>query len=173
MARNPNPCSCKQDWSWAILERPCPQIPHDYPALQSLVVERQMLKPCDCGLTWLLSRRLGVACGIVEVTQGLAWRVASLKSHKDWCGVCCATDFTVLKICVFHVCTAMFSARQDHNKQVGIVCVTAYVYMRKTGKYHRRKCILWMRRWLLQRYEFSHLQLLRELRENNPDDFRN
>jgi hypothetical protein len=33
----------------------------------------------------------------------------------------------------------MFSVRQDHTKQLGIVCAMAYVYIRKMEKRHCRK----------------------------------
>jgi hypothetical protein len=50
------------------MERPCPQTVHYYPARQSRVLERQMLKACDSGLIFLLSRRLVVVCGVAEIT---------------------------------------------------------------------------------------------------------
>ncbi|PIO39217.1 hypothetical protein AB205_0041830 [Aquarana catesbeiana] len=31
----------------------------------------------------------------------------------------------------------------------------------------------WTKNWLLQCDQYSHMPLLREIRENNPDDFRN
>ena len=31
----------------------------------------------------------------------------------------------------------------------------------------------WAKNWLSQRDKFSHMPLLREIQENNPDDFRN
>ena len=31
----------------------------------------------------------------------------------------------------------------------------------------------WAKNWLRQRDQFSHMPLLREIQENNPDDFRN
>ena len=37
----------------------------------------------------------------------------------------------------------------------------------------KKKQTSWTKNWLLNREQFSHMSLLRELQENNPDDFRN
>ncbi|XP_041422068.1 protein ANTAGONIST OF LIKE HETEROCHROMATIN PROTEIN 1-like [Xenopus laevis] len=37
----------------------------------------------------------------------------------------------------------------------------------------KRKRSIWSKQWLLHRHKFSHMGLLKELKENNPDDFRN
>ncbi|KAM4016591.1 uncharacterized protein ACNLHF_002859 isoform 1-T3 [Anomaloglossus baeobatrachus] len=37
----------------------------------------------------------------------------------------------------------------------------------------KRKRRMWTREWLQKRYKYSHMQLLRELQENNPQDFHN
>jgi hypothetical protein len=62
--------------------------------------------------------------------------------------VACTTvvAFTIIKICVFHVCTAMFSVRQYHTKQLEIFCAMAYIYIRKTEERHRRKRVLWTKK---------------------------
>ena len=37
----------------------------------------------------------------------------------------------------------------------------------------RKRRTVWTKNWLLHRDQFSHMALLRELQENNPNDFRN
>lgn len=37
----------------------------------------------------------------------------------------------------------------------------------------KRRRRSWSKEWLLNRAKYSHMQLIREIQENNPDDFRN
>ena len=50
---------------------------------------------------------------------------------------------------------------------VGVLTLTQVQSMNRVGRSS------WTKNWLLQRDQFSHMPLLREIRENNPDDFRN
>lgn len=43
----------------------------------------------------------------------------------------------------------------------------------KKKRRKRRKSRVWTKNWLLQREKFSHVNLLSNLRENNPEDYRN
>ena len=60
------------------------------------------------------------------------------------------------------------SRRRD--RAVLVVRMCAASRQRTMNRVRRR---LWSKNWLLRRDQFSHMPLLRELRENNPDDFRN
>ena len=40
-------------------------------------------------------------------------------------------------------------------------------------KTKKRKRSCWSKEWLKKREEYSHMTLLKELKENNPNDFRN
>ena len=37
----------------------------------------------------------------------------------------------------------------------------------------KKKRDIWMKSWLKKKEQFSHMSLLKELKENNPGDFRN
>lgn len=50
---------------------------------------------------------------------------------------------------------------------VGVLTLTQVQSMNRVGRSS------WTKNWLLQRDQFCHMPLLREIRENNPDDFRN
>ncbi|PIO38167.1 hypothetical protein AB205_0064800 [Aquarana catesbeiana] len=50
---------------------------------------------------------------------------------------------------------------------VGVLTLTKAQSMNRVGRSS------WTKNWLLQRDQFCHMPLLHEIRENNPDDFRN
>lgn len=41
------------------------------------------------------------------------------------------------------------------------------------GKKTRKKREVWQKKWLADREKYGHMGLLRELRDNNPEDFKN
>lgn len=58
------------------------------------------------------------------------------------------------------------------NSSVAVVSVGVLALRRRTSN-RKKKRTSWTKNWLLNRDQFSHMSLLRELQENNPDDFRN
>lgn len=59
----------------------------------------------------------------------------------------------------------------DSRKKRAIACAMAYaVFVSKKKKKNRSK---WVKKWVSQRNQSSHMFLLQELRENDPNDFRN
>jgi len=54
------------------------------------------------------------------------------------------------------------------QKKIAIACAAMHVLLQKK----RKKRSKWVKDWKLNR-NFSDIQLLRELEENNPDDYRN
>lgn len=55
----------------------------------------------------------------------------------------------------------------DEKKALATLVICSAMKSRK----RKRSC--WTKKWLQRRDEFSHMTLLKELKENNPDDFRN
>jgi hypothetical protein len=49
----------------------------------------------------------------------------------------------------------------------------AYVYLNTEQSSSDNRQSMWTNKWLSERDKHSHMQLLREIRENNPDYFRN
>lgn len=49
---------------------------------------------------------------------------------------------------------------------LGVIAIT----QQKKKKRNRR---MWSKEWLINRDQYSHMVLLRELKDNNPDDYRN
>lgn len=54
-----------------------------------------------------------------------------------------------------------------------VIALIALEEEKKKKKTNRRKSRVWSKDWLLQRNKFSHVNLLTNLRENNPEDYRN
>jgi hypothetical protein len=102
--------------------------------------------------------KLGVVPGILEITKGLAWHIVYLRKL-----------FTVLISCV------IFRARRNKTRAIAIAiaCAMAYVYLSTEQSSFDNRQSMWTKKWLSEKDKYSHMQLLRELRENNPDDFRN
>ncbi|XP_077314623.1 uncharacterized protein LOC143934951 [Lithobates pipiens] len=54
-----------------------------------------------------------------------------------------------------------------------VIVIIALEEEKKKRRKNRRKSRVWTKNWLLQREKFSHINLLTNLRENNPEDYRN
>lgn len=52
------------------------------------------------------------------------------------------------------------------------ICIVACVVM-AMGISKKKKRRMWQKNWLANREKYYHMSLLRELRDNNPDDFKN
>ena len=60
------------------------------------------------------------------------------------------------------------SRRRDRAVHVVMMCAAS-----RLRSLRRARRTLWAKNWFLCRDQFSHMPLLREIQENNPDDFRN
>ena len=56
------------------------------------------------------------------------------------------------------------------RKKNAIACVALYVLCEKEERTPRK---IWVKQWRINRERFGHMPLMRELRENNPEDYRN
>ena len=65
--------------------------------------------------------------------------------------------------------------QQRQFSRVGAVygMVAGYVHHSSTLARNRGRRRFWTKNWLRQRDQFSHMPLLREIQENNPNDYRN
>uniref|UniRef100_A0A803KDN9 DDE Tnp4 domain-containing protein n=1 Tax=Xenopus tropicalis TaxID=8364 RepID=A0A803KDN9_XENTR len=57
----------------------------------------------------------------------------------------------------------------DHKQRAAL----AIILLNAAAEKKKKKRSLWSKRWLLNREKLSHMGLLKELRERNPDDFHN
>ena len=55
------------------------------------------------------------------------------------------------------------------RKKNAIACVALYVLCEKEERNLRK---IWVKQWRVNRERFGHMPLLRELGENNPEDYR-
>jgi hypothetical protein len=60
------------------------------------------------------------------------------------------------------------SAKQNLRNRA-IACAALYVYLNP----HKNERKLWVKKWRHNRDQYKHTLLLREFRENDPQDFKN
>ncbi|KAL4083874.1 hypothetical protein QTP88_029190 [Uroleucon formosanum] len=60
---------------------------------------------------------------------------------------------------------------KNKKKKIAIICAMAIVAHETSKKKKNRKT--WVKKWIEQRSEQSNVTLLKDLKENNPDDFKN
>lgn len=60
---------------------------------------------------------------------------------------------------------------KNKKKKIAIICAMAIVAHETSKKKKNRRT--WVKKWIEQRSEQSNVTLLKDLKENNPDDFKN
>lgn len=62
-----------------------------------------------------------------------------------------------------------------HEGQRSKTCIIGLgvLFIQKYHQKSKRKQRMWTKQWLQNRDQYSHMQLIRELKENNPDDYKN
>lgn len=62
----------------------------------------------------------------------------------------------------------------NRKQRLALVSTMIYIhnYMKKSQIKKRRRSV-WTKKWLLEQEKYSHVQLLKELKENNPEDYKN
>ena len=60
---------------------------------------------------------------------------------------------------------------KNKKKKIAIICAMAIVAQETSKKKKNRKT--WVKKWIEQRSQQSNVTLLKDLKENNPDDFKN
>lgn len=61
----------------------------------------------------------------------------------------------------------------DQKKKLALVSALLYSELIIDKKKKRKKRLVWQKKWLSDRNIYSNLQLLKELRTNEPDDYKN
>ena len=59
------------------------------------------------------------------------------------------------------------------KKKISAIITVLLLQEEEESKICKKKRDVWVKTWLKNKEKFSHMSLLKELQENNPDDFRN
>lgn len=61
----------------------------------------------------------------------------------------------------------------DVDERTIAIAMLGVLAIQQVEKPRRKRRRLWSKEWLKNRDNFSHMRLVQELKENNPDDYRN